>query len=240
MPGASASASEAVRQAGIKTSALLFPFSIKRWLSIYLGQFTRAGRNDPAVAELLRLSPYYHGTTLLSYSVIFLIVIGFTLPFSVIYVGLEGFLGLLIVYMLLLIVLSIAGIGLEVVLDAIFAIRHEEHLSFFSATRRFIALARKKTSLAIGYMAVKLIADMTLMTAVLVVFTPALLGAMAVMVYIIQAIRAGTDVQAGASIGLVIIGLLTMLGFAGGILITLTGTAFYGYYTETAVRMLRE
>jgi hypothetical protein len=89
-------------------------------------------------------------------------------------------------------------------------------------------------------MLIKLIIDMLLVTAVMAMFMPALMGAMAVMLYVINGVQAGLDVRSDAMYGLLIVLVLALLGFLATLLITIVASAFYGYYTEHAVKQMRE
>lgn len=234
------SAADSLRYAGSKTRQLLLPFSLKKWLGAYLGLSGLGRKADPLAAELRRLRNYYLGTSLLAKLAVLLVMLGFFLPFTVVFAGMEGFFVLLVAYIIALLLISLIGIVLEVILDPIFAMRYEEKISFGRATREFTSLLGRRTGLVGGYMLIKLIVDMFLVTAVLAMFMPALISAMAIMLYIIDAVQSGVDVRSAATWGLVGVFILAMLGFLATILITIVASAFYGYYTEHAVKLMRE
>ncbi|CAJ37187.1 hypothetical protein [Methanocella arvoryzae] len=233
-------AADSLRYAGKMARQLLFPFGFKKWLGAYLGLNGLTGNKaDPLIVELRRLQNYYRGTSLLAKAGLLFVVLGFFLPFTVVFVGLEGFFVLLAGYIVAMLLLSLAGIVLEVVLDPIFALRYEDKVSFRKAAGEFFTLLGRKTGLIGGYMLIKLIIDMFLVTAVLAMFIPALISAMAVMLYVIDAVQAGVDVRSTATWGLSGVLVLGLLGFTATILITIVASAFYGYYTEHAVRLIR-
>lgn len=235
------SAADSLRYAGKMTRQLLLPFSLKKWLGAYLGlSGLRGGKADGLAGELRRLQNYYRGTGLLAKAALLFVVLGFFLPFTVVFAGLEGFFVLLIAYMVAMVVLSLVGIVLEVALDPIFALRYEEKIPFGRAAAEFTSLLQRRTGLVGGYMLIKLIVDMFLVTAVLAMFIPALISAMAIMLYVIDAVQAGIDVRSTATWGLGAVLVLGLLGFVATILLTIIASAFYGYYTEHAVRLMRE
>ncbi|WP_424359270.1 hypothetical protein [Methanocella sp. MCL-LM] len=234
-------AADSLRYAGKMTRQLLLPFSLKKWLGAYLGlSGLRGNKADPLTIELRRLQNYYRGTSLLAKAALLFVVLGFFLPFTVVFAGLEGFFVLLAAYIIAMLLLSLAGIVLEVALDPIFALRYEENVSFGNASGKFISLLQRRTGLVGGYMLIKLIVDMFLVTAVLAMFMPALISAMAIMLYVIDAVQAGIDVRSTATWGLGAVLVLGLLGFIATILITVIASAFYGYYTEHAVRLMRD
>lgn len=232
-------AADSLRYAGQMTRQLLLPFSLKKWLGAYLGLSGFGRKSDPMVMELRRLRDYYRGTSLLARVALLAVVLGFFLPFTVVFVGMGGFYVFLIAYIVVLLLLSLAGIVLEVALDAIFALRHEGKSTFGKAAGDFVSQLGRRTGLVGGYMLIKLVIDMFLVTAVMAMFMPALIGAMAVMLYVINGVQAGLDVRGDATYGLVIVLILALLGFLATVLITIFASAFYGYYTEHAVKLMR-
>lgn len=233
-------AADSLRYAGKMTRQLLLPFSLKKWLGAYMGLSGFGRKDDRLVVELRRLRDYYRGTSLLAKAALLLVVLCFFLPFTVVFVGMKGFFVFLIAYLVVVLLLSLVGIILEVALDAIFALQHEEKSSLGKAAGTFVSLLGRRTGLVGGYMLIKLVIDMFLMTAVLAMFIPALIGAMAVMLYVINGVQAGLDVRSDATYGLVIVLVLASLGLLATLLITIFASAFYGYYTEHAVKLMRE
>jgi hypothetical protein len=229
-----------VKTALQRTHRLLFPFRPLCWLGLSTGLPLISRGHDLEKAELNRLKPYYRGTRLLARSSFLLVAIAFLLPFSVAYVGMEGFYRLLVAYVLVLVIATLAGIVLEVVLDAIFAIQHDRKMAFGQAVRAFSAMLKTKTSQVVEYMAIKLVADMVVMGAVLAFFLPAILTAMWLMLYLVDAVKAGVDARADATYGLLLVMVLALLGFLAMTLTTLMASAFYGYYTEEAVRLMQD
>lgn len=192
---------------------------------------------NPRIGELRRLKPYYKGTRLLAFGGLLFVVLSFLLPFSVIYVGMDGFYKLLILYVILMIALSVAGILLEAVLDAIFAIGHENRVSFIKATGQFISYSVNRPAEAAKYMIVKVIVDMSAVTLIMVLFLPCLLGAVAVMSFTVNAVRSGnTDFRSIMLIGMGFVSLLAGLAIVATSMLSVPISAFYGYYTEGAVR----
>ena len=232
-------AADSLKYAGLKTRQLLLPFSLKKWLGSYLKLSGIGGKDDAVSAEMRRLRVYYRGTSLLAKAALLFVVLGFFLPFTVVFVGMEGFFVLLIAYIGLMVLLSVIGLVLEVALDAVFAMQHEGKTSFRQASRDLISFLMHRTGLVGGYMLIKLVIDMFLMTAVMAMFIPAMIGAMALMLYVIDAVQAGVDVRSVATYGLIIVLVLGLLGFLATILISVVASAFYGYYTEHAVRLMR-
>ncbi len=232
-------AADSLKYAGLKTRQLLLPFSLKKWLGSYLKLSGMGGKDDAVSAEMRRLRVYYRGTSLLAKAALLFVVLGFFLPFTVVFVGMEGFFVILIAYIGLMILVSLVGLVLEVALDAIFSLQHEGKSSFRKSSGDFITLLMHRTGLVGGYMLIKLVIDMFLMTAVMAMFIPALVGAMAVMLYVIDAVPAGVDVRSVATYGLIFVLVLGLLGFLATIFISVFASAFYGYYTEHAVRLMR-
>ena len=234
------SAGHAAVAAWRRTRQLLFPVRPGRWLAVYLGSIGGPGRGDPAAEELRRLRPYYRGTRLMTQAGIVLILAAFVVPFSVVFVGMEGFGVVLIAYAAIFVAASLLGMAVQSALDAIFALQHERQLTFGRALGEYAGIAREQKDLAWGYMAIKMTVDFSLSTLALSLFLPALLGMMALMVFIMNEAQAGADWMHGATLGLAAIAVLALLGFLGVLLITVPATAFYGYYTEEALRMMRE
>ena len=233
------SATESIRYAGLKARQLLQPFGVWKWLLTYLRVSGWGRKDDPVAVEIHRLQNYYRGTRMLARAGLLLVLLCFFLPFTVIFVGLDGFFVLLAAYVVLILLVSAISVVLEVLLDPVFALQYEEKISFGKAAGDFATVVRKKPLLVGEYMVIKLIIDMFLMTAILAMFMPMLLGAMALMLYILQAVPAGVDIRSTFSYGLVGILALTLLGLLTSALIIVFSSAFYGYFTEHAVRLMR-
>jgi hypothetical protein len=234
------SAGLAAKNALARTRSLLFPFRPGRWLSIYVGQLVRSNSSNPAAVELRRIRPYYRGTRLMTAAGLALILLAFVLPFSVLFVSVEVFSLILIIYAVAFLLASLLGMAVQSAMDAVFAMQHERGLTFGEAVNTFRSLMRSRGDLALGYMAVKMAVDFSLSTLALLFFLPALLMAMYLMIYVMNGVTDGIDLGATLYLGLVLVAMLAFLGFVATLLIALPATAFYGYYTEEAVRMMRE
>ncbi|HMK47573.1 MAG TPA: hypothetical protein VK436_13180 [Methanocella sp.] len=231
---------ESLRYAGLRTRQLLFPFGVRRWISFYRGLTGRRIPDDSAVIELRRLRNYYKGTRILTKIALLAVIVGFILPFTVVFAGMGGFFVLLVGYVVLLILFSGVSLGLEMVLDPVFALQHEDGSSFGVAAGGFIRLVRKRPMLAGGYMVIKLIVDMFLVTMILAIFMPALVLSMALMLWMIKVVPTGADVRSAAGSGLIAIVALILLGLGVAALVTVAAAAFYGYFNERSVKMMRE
>lgn len=234
------SAGLAAKNAWQRTWKLLFPFRPGRWLSVYFSLLARRSESDPAIAELQRLRPYYRGTRLLTAAGFALILLAFILPFSVLFVSIDVFGLILLVYAVTFVLASLLGMAVQSAMDAVFALQHERHLTFREALSVYRSLMRSRGDLTLGYMAIKMAVDFSLSTLALLFFLPALLMAMYLMVYVMNAVQDGVDVGSTPYLGLLLVILLAVLGFVATLLIALPATAFYGYYTEEAVGMMRE
>jgi hypothetical protein len=135
---------------------------------------------------------------------------------------------------------SLLGMAVQSGMDAVFALQHERGLTFGKALRIYLGLLRSRGDLTLGYMAVKLAVDFSLSTLALLFFLPALLMAMYLMVYVANGVVDGADLGSTPYVGLALVALLALLGFGATLLIALPATAFYGYYTEEAVKMMQE
>jgi hypothetical protein len=89
-------------------------------------------------------------------------------------------------------------------------------------------------------MSIKLAVDFSPSTLALSFYLPALLMAMYLMIYVTNSIVGHVETGSTPYIGLVAVAVLAFLGFVATLLLTLPATAFYGYYTEEAVRMMQE
>jgi hypothetical protein len=234
------SAGLAAKNAWLRTRKLLFPFRQGRWLSACLGQIVWRSSADPTVTELRRLRPYYRGTRLLTAAGFVLILLSFLLPFSVLFVSFEVFGIILVAYAVIFILASLLGMGVQSAMDAVFALQHEHRMTFSEAVSTYRSLMRSHGDLTLGYMAVKMAVDFSLSTLALLFFLPALLMALYLMVYVVNGVPEGVDLGSTPYLGLVLVVLLAILGFVATLLITLPATAFYGYYTEEAVKMMQE
>lgn len=218
---------------------LLFPFRLRRWAALLLGaRFPGPGR-DPAIAELRRLRPYYRGTRLLTLAGLSLILLAFVIPLSVVFVAWDTFAIILIAYAVLFLAASVTGMVVQSGMDAVLGWQHEGRLSFGQALRAYRVVLRSQPDLTLGYMSIKMAVDFSLSTLALCLFLPALLVAMALMVRVTAAVQAGVDLGSGPFLWLAAVALLALLGLAATLLITLPAAAFYGYYTEEALKMMR-
>jgi hypothetical protein len=234
------SAGLAAKNAWLRTRRLLFPFHPGRWLSIYIGQLIRQDSPDPAAVELRRIRPYYRGTRLMTSAGFLLILLAFILPFSVLFVSIDVFGLILIVYAMTFVLASLLGMAVQSAMDAVFALQYERRLTFGDAVSAYRSLMRSRGDLTLGYMAVKMAVDFSLSTLALLFFLPALLMAMYLMIYVMNGVKDGIDLGSTPYLGLVLVALLVLLGFVATLLLALPATAFYGYYTEEAVKMMRE
>jgi len=234
------SAGLAAKNAWLRMRHLLFPFRPRRWLAAYMAQATKSASVDPMIVELRRIRPYYRGTRLLTAAGFVLIATAFVLPFSVIFVDMATFMLLLIAYIIIFVTASIAGMAIQTGLDAVLAIQHELKLTFRQALGVYRSLLRSRGDITLGYMSIKLAVDFSLSTLALSFFLPALLVAMYLMIYVTNAILDRVEMGLTPYAGLVVVALLAFLGFVATLLLTLPATAFYGYYTEEAVRMMQE
>ena len=202
--------------------------------------YLRLNRSDPIFAELQRIRPYYRGTRLLTAFGFIFIALAFVLPFSVLFVSVEGFAIILFIYAVTFVLASLLGMAIQSGTDAIFAIQHERRLTFRQAFREYRAVMRSRGDLALGYMALKMAVDFSLSTLALLFFLPMLLYAMYLMAFVASAVQDHIDLGSTPYVGLVLVALLGLLGFVATLLVALPATAFYGYYTEEAVKMMQE
>jgi hypothetical protein len=219
---------------------LLFPFRPRRWLAVYITQIARSDSTDPLIVELRRLRPYYRGTRLLTATGVLLIVAAFILPFCVLLVEPGTFTLILIAYAITFVTASIVGMIIQSGLDAVFAIQHERKLTFRQALLAYRSMVRSRGDLTVGYMSIKLAVDFSLSTLALSFYLPALLVAMYLMIYVTNSILGYTEMGLTPYIGLIAVIMLAFLGFVATLLLTLPATAFYGYYTEEAMKVMQE
>ncbi|MGA9138716.1 MAG: hypothetical protein WBZ29_00725 [Methanocella sp.] len=234
------SAGLAAKNAWQHMRRLLFPFRPRRWLAVYRAQITKSPSVDPVIVEMRRIRPYYRGTRLLTGAGFLLIAAAFVLPLFVLFVEPETFTLILIAYAITFVTASIAGMIIQSGMDAIFALQHERKLTFRQALRAYQSLMRSRGDLTIGYMSIKLAVDFSLSTLALAFYLPAVLVAMYLMIYITDSILGHVEMGSTPYVGLLVVALLAFLGFVATLLLTLPATAFYGYYTEEAVRMMQE
>ncbi|MCD1296001.1 hypothetical protein CUJ83_13440 [Methanocella sp. CWC-04] len=231
-------ASRAVKNTSKSIKELLFsPFDIIFLLRAYFVTSLRLKSDDGRILEMQRLKPFYRGTRLLTGMGLILIAAAFLLPFSVIFVGMDGFWKLLIAYMAVFFIFSIAGIVLEAALDAVFALMYVHKFSFTTAVSKFINYTRSNPGDSVKYMGVKLLLDISFMTVILGLFMPMMIEAIIVMLKITAEVQAGTaDVGSIAFSGLAIVTILGALAFLSSMILSVPISAFYGYYTENAVK----
>jgi hypothetical protein len=158
----------------------------------------------------------------------------------VLFVSVEVFAVILLVYAVTFVLASLLGMAIQSGTDAIFAIQHERRLTFRQAFREYRAILRSRGDLALGYMALKLAVDFSLSTLALLLFLPMLLYAMYLMAFVAGAVQDRVDLGSAPYVGLALVALLGLLGLIATLLVALPATAFYGYYTEEAVKMMRE
>lgn len=234
------SAGLAAKNAYKRMRGLLFPLRPGWWLSIYLGRSMGFDSADPILAELRRIRPYYRGTRLLTAAGFMLILMAFILPFFVLFVTIEVFTALVIIYAVAFILASLLGMAVQSGMDAVFALQHERGLTFGQALHEYRSLMLSRGDLTLGYMAIKLAVDFSVSTLALLFFLPMLLFAMYLMAFVASSARDGIDLGLIPYAGLALVAILGLLGFVATLLIALPATAFYGYYTEEAVKMMQE
>lgn len=231
-------ASASVKCGSINTQKLLFrPFDLKFWLQSALYIHSK----DPRDAEMLRLRNYYRGTRLLAFLGILSILPMFLVPFTEPFIGMEGVILLLAAYMALLVFCGLVGMLLEVSLDPVFAFAYEMKIGLPEAIRMFIDFARKDPISAIGYMGTKLVIDMITMTLVTAFYLPALLAMILILLSVINTLQAGQMVSRSMAIeSLALVAFLWIAAVFATRLVSVPLAAFYGYYTEEAVRRIRK
>lgn len=168
---ANSTASAAIKYGSRRTRELLFePLDLKFLILSSLPMNSK----DPRSLELKRLMPYYRGTRALAMLAVLTLIPAFLLPFTMPFIGFNGVLALLAIYIAILIAVCIIGLFLEVSLDAILALKHENSISFSGATRIFLGYVRDNPGQVIRYMGAKLLIDTLLMTLVTLLYLPAL------------------------------------------------------------------
>ncbi|AFD01054.1 hypothetical protein Mtc_2321 [Methanocella conradii HZ254] len=231
-------ASAAIKHASKRTRELLFQPLDLRFLALSSLRFPL---NDRRSEELKRLTPYHKGTRILAMVAILMLLPALVLPFTSPIIGLNGVLALLFIYIAALIAVSIIVMPLEASLDAVLAIKYESGVSLSNAVRTFVGYALENPGQAASYMGAKLLLDMMLMTLVLLLFMPSLVTLIAIMLCLIKAVSAGaSDVLGVAITGFLAAGALAMAAALLTMLLAVPISAFYGYYTEEAVRLMKE
>jgi hypothetical protein len=232
--------STAVRYAVKQTRALFSPLDIiflinsSAWL-------TARKAKGPGYDELRRLRPYYRGTRQLSAIAVFLVLLSLLLPLLVPFVGMDAFFTLLVLYVLLIIVVTIASILIESVTDAVYAIKFESRCTLRQAARTFLGYFKIDASYMIEYMIIKQVVDTVLMTLVMALYLPVALVAIAMLQSLIVAVSAGNrDVMGIAMPWLAVILAFLVLAMLVTALLSAPMSAFYGYYTEASVRAMRQ
>ena len=231
--------SSAVRCAVKRTHELLFtPFDLKfllhasSWLTVSRGSGSR-------FQELRRLRPYYQGTRQLSSLAVLLVLLSLVLPLSVPFVGIDGFARLLILYVVLVIVVTVASILIESVMDAVFAFKYESGCSLAGAVRIFVRYYKADPAFMIEYMIIKQVVDTVLMSLIMALYLPAMLVLIAMLQSLIVSVSAGDrDVMGLAMPWLAAIAILLLLAIFVTGLLSAPMSAFYGYYTEESVRAM--
>jgi hypothetical protein len=227
-------ASAAIKYGSKRTRQLLFePLDVKFILRSSLPIRSK----DPRSLELKRLVPYYRGTRWLANLGILLFIVPFIIPFTMPFIGFSGVLSLLIIYIIIFVAVNVLGILVEVSVDAILALKHEKGISLSSASRIFFKYSRENPGQAARYMGAKLIVDTLLLSLVMLLYMPALYA----LVWLLSSIVHWLTIGASNVAGMALLGflLVAVLALAAGILsafIAVPAAAFYGYYTEEAIR----
>jgi hypothetical protein len=231
-------ASASIKYGSDRTRELLFrPLDIKFWLLATLG----LSAGDPRQAEMSRLRPYYRGTRLLATMAVLIVLPAFLIPFTTPFIGSGGALVVVVIYLALVLALSFLSLFLEACLDAIFAIGHGAGCGFSEALRAFVRFAREDPGNAVGYMGAKLLVDMGAMMIVSLFFLPALFALILILSSVLHALQAGQAVSGTATYsGLALVLVLCFAAVIATALISVPLSAFYGYYTEEAVRRIRK
>ncbi len=230
--------SAAIRYGSLRTRKLLFePFDWR----FFLRSSLPIGSNDPRSLELRRLRPYYKGTRALAILAALMFIPPFILPFTVPFIGFSGVLSLLFIYIILFFAVNVAGLFVEVCLDPILAIKYEKNCSFLKATKLFFRYSMNNPGQAIKLMGAKLIVDSLLMTVVMLFYMPALFALVWLLSAIVRGLTAGDpNIAVIAVLGFFAVFVLTLAAGLASIFITVPASAFYGYYTEEAVRHMAE
>jgi hypothetical protein len=227
-------ASAAIRYGSKRTRELFFePLDVKFIYRSWLPMRSK----DPRSLELNRLKPYYRGTRALALLAILMAVPPFIMPFAEPFIGMGGVISLLLVYLALFFAVNGIGLFVEVSLDPILAIAHERRISYYNAAWEFARYALKRPAQAAGYMGAKLVIDTVLLSITVFFYVPALLVLIRTLVYIVDTLTAGAQ----ASVETITLGFLAVIVLAVAavllsILVSVPASAFYGYYTEEAVR----
>lgn len=238
MPRMPDDSSSAVRYAVKRTRELFTPLDA-RFLIHSSSWMTARNAQGSRFDELRRLRPYYRGTRQLSAIAVFLVLLSLLLPLAVPFVGMDSFVNLLILYVLLILVVTIGSILIEGVTDAVFAIKFETRCSFVEATRTFFRYFKADTSYMIEYMIIKQVVDTILMTLVMALYLPVALGTILMLQSLIVAVSAGQrDVMNMAMPWIAAILVFLLLAVLATAILSAPMSAFYGYYTEESVRAM--
>lgn len=228
-------ASASIKYGRDRTRELLFrPLDFKSWSRAILG--LSSGRLQ---AEMARLRPYYRGTRLLATLGVLMALPAFLIPLTTPLIGSGGALVLVVLYLVLVLGLCFVSLFLEVCLDAVYAIGHERACGFSEALKAFVNFTREDPGNAAGYMGAKLLVDMGAMMIVSLFFLPALFALVLILSSVLHALQAGQAVSSSATYtGLALVMVLCVAAVIATGLISLPLSAFYGYYTEEAVRRM--
>jgi hypothetical protein len=230
-------ASAAIKYGSRRTRELLFEpfdtgFMIRSWL--------RMGTNDPRTLELKRLRPYYRGTRALAWLGVLMFIPPFIIPFTMPFIGFSGIMYLLIAYIAVFIAVNVIGLFVEVGMDAILALEHERGTSFYDGTRTFLKFTMASPGQAIRYMGAKLIVDTLLLSFTMLLYMPAMFALIWVLSNLVHALTIHAP-SAGiiAILGFLVVVVLALAAAFISMLISVPASAFYGYYTEEAVKRIR-
>jgi hypothetical protein len=227
-------ASASIKYGSRRTRELLFqPFDWKFVMRTWLPLVS----DDPRCLELQRLKPYYQGTRGLAWVAVLLMVPPFIIPFFEPLVGFTGIIYLLIAYIAVFIAVNVIGLFVEVSVDAIMALRHERHISVLKAARVFLGFSMAAPGQSMRYMGAKLIVDSLLLSATMLLYVPAMFALVWVLSYLVHALTAGASgVAMTTALGFLAVVLLGLAAVFFSMLISVPASAFYGYYTEEAVK----
>jgi hypothetical protein len=135
--------------------------------------------------------------------------------------------------------MSVAGMFLEVSLDAIFALRHETGSTLSDAVRTFARFTANRPGEALRYMGAKLLVDTGAMTLAMLFYLPCMFALIWLLSSVVHALEAGVTVGPMAFVGLALVAVLAIGAGIASMLMSVPLSAFYGYYTEEAVRRIR-
>ncbi|HTX44216.1 MAG TPA: hypothetical protein VMC61_05760 [Methanocella sp.] len=230
-------ASAAIQYGSKRTRELFFePLDVKFIYRSWLPP----GSRDPRSRELKRLKPYYRGTRALAWLAILMAVPPFIMPFTSPFIGMGGVVSLLVAYVALFFAINGMGLFVEVGMDPILAIAHEKRISFYKAAGEYLEFTATKPAQAAGYMGAKLIIDTVLLSTTVFFYMPALLVLIRTLLYIVDTLTVG----APASAVIIVLGffaatVLTVAAALASMFVSVPASAFYGYYTEEALRHMQ-